>query len=85
LRDIINMHEKEKTELENKKEENEEQINLLNKFIKKVSEDINNYINENEQQVKNDIMEIFNTFYQELDKESQNSNIDEIKKTIIIR
>ena len=79
------MHEKEKTELENKKEENEEQINLLNKFIKKVSEDINNYINENEQQVKNDIMEIFNTFYQELDKESQNSNIDEIKKTIIIR
>ena len=83
LKGIIKMHEKEKTKLENKKKENEEQINLLNKFIKKVSEDINNYINENEQQVKEDIKKIFDIFYQKLDKESQNSNTDEIMEMFI--
>jgi len=90
LRDIIKMHEKEKTELENKKEENEEQIYLLNKFIKKVSEDINNYINENEQKVKEDIKKIFSIFckelkifYQKNEKESQTSNMQKIIGTLI--
>ncbi|KAL6593340.1 Dynamin family-domain-containing protein [Neocallimastix sp. 'constans'] len=78
LRDIIKMHEKEKTELENKKEENEEQINLLDEYIKKVSDGINNYINENEQQVKEVIEEKFETIFQVFDKESQNSNNQEM-------
>ena len=78
LRDIINLHEKEKTELKNKKKENEEQIYLLNKFIKKVSEDINTYINENEQQVKVDIKEKIETIFQVFDEKSQNSNNQEM-------
>jgi len=67
------MHEKEKTELKNKKKENEEQINLLDEFIKKVSHQINTYINKNEQQVKVDIKEKFETIFQVFDKESRNS------------
>jgi len=78
LRDIINLHEKEKTELKNKKKENEEQIYLLNKFIKKVSEDINTYINKNEQQVKVDIKEKIETIFQVFDEKSQNSNNQEM-------
>jgi len=69
-KDIIEMHEKEKTELENKKEENEEQINLFDKFKKNVSDQINNYINKNEQQVIEDIKGTFDTFYGTSDKNS---------------
>ncbi|KAL6593342.1 hypothetical protein U3516DRAFT_852088 [Neocallimastix sp. 'constans'] len=79
LKGIIKMHEKEKTKLENKKKENEEQIYLLDEFIKKVSDGINNYINENEQQVKEVIKEKFETIFQVFDgKESRNSNNQEM-------